>query len=408
MIRADYRSDRFWKFLKVRFDSYSGSLLARNSVYILILSVAALVTLGLVMLFSISAYAQEAHGDIYHFVKRQAIWLAIGMTACLGAALIDYRVWSKLCWPVFVFAVILLALCFVPGIGMELNGSRRWINLGVAAFQPSELGKFSAVILLAWWFSRFEYDAGKFFKGFAFPGLIVGVICLLILWEVDLGTTALIGGTMLAVMFVAGSNPFALGTVVIAGAGGILYVATQIKERADRLMAFLDLEAHRLDAGLQQYNALIALGSGGLDGVGLGEGRQKFFYLPYAHTDFIFPMIGEELGLRMAVLVVLAYLLIFVSGILIALHARDRFGMLLGTGVTLLIALQAVVNIGVTIAVLPNKGMPLPFVSYGGSNLLFCLLFVGILVNIHRHGILDRRSRSEMFVSMAARVMHRI
>ncbi len=359
------------------------------------------------MLFSTSAYAQESKGDIYYFVKRQGIWLAIGLLACVVVAAVDYRVWHRLCWPTFALAVLLLALCFVPGIGMELNGSRRWLNLGVMAFQPSELGKLSAVLLLAWWFSRFEYESGKFFKGFLFPGLIVGVLCALIVMEVDLGTTALIGAVTLGVMHVAGTNLYALGAVVCAGVTGIFLAAMHIGERNDRLLAFLDLEAHRLGAGMQQWNGLIALGSGGLEGVGLGEGRQKFLYLPYAHTDFIFPMIGEELGLRATLLVVFAYLLIFVCGVLIALHARDRFGMLLALGGTLLITAQAAVNIGVTIAVLPNKGMPLPFVSYGGSNLLACLVVTGLLVNIHRHGILDRRSRSEMFMRMAARVMPR-
>jgi len=380
---------------------------ARNSIYILILAVASLVVLGLAMLFSTSAYAQESRGDIYYFIKRQGVWLALGLICSIVAAIVDYRIWSKLCWPLFGIAVVLLALCFAPDIGLRINGSNRWIELGPVRFQPSEVGKFSAVILLAWWFARFEWKSGSFFVGFVFPGMIVGILCGLIVAEVDLGTTALIGAMMLALMFVAGSNPFALGSVVLTGIAGILFMAMQIEERADRLMAFLDLEAHAADAGYQQLHGLTALGSGGLEGLGLGEGRQKFFYLPYAHTDFIFPMVGEELGLRATLLVVLAFLTIFICGTLIALHARDRFGMLLGLGLTLLITLQAAVNIGVTTALLPNKGMPLPFVSYGGSNLVFCLLYIGILVNIHRHGILDRRSKSEMFMSMAARIMHR-
>jgi len=380
---------------------------ARNSIYFLLVAVALLIVLGMAMLFSTSAYAQESRGDIYYFVKRQGMWLGLGLVACLVVAVMDYHWWGRLCWLLFAAAVVLLILCFVPGIGMRINGSNRWINIGIGTFQPSELGKLSAVVFLAWWYARYELQSKQLLKGFIFPAMIVGVLCALILAEVDMGTTALIGATMLGVMYVAGANAAILGMVVLGGLGGILFTALQIGERTRRLMAFLDLEEHRLGAGMQQWNGLIALGSGGLEGVGLGEGRQKFLYLPYAHTDFIFPMIGEELGLRATLLVVFAFLVIFVCGVLTALHARDRFGMLLALGVTLLISLQAAVNIGVTTAVLPNKGMPLPFVSYGGSNLLFCLIFVGLLVNIHRHGILDRHSRSRLFTAMQARVMQR-
>ena len=190
-------------------------------------------------------------------------------------------------------------------------------------------------------------------------------------------------------MFIAGTNPLLLGGLAVAGLGGLLVVATQISERMGRLSAFLHPQTYKDDAGLQQMQALIAWGSGGMDGLGLGNGRQKMLYLPYAHTDFIFPIIGEELGLRFSLLVVFLFVVIIVCGIMIALHARDRFGLLLGCGIVSLLALQAAVNIGVTTSLLPNKGLPLPFISYGGSNLAACMFGIGVLVNIYRQGILE-------------------
>jgi cell division protein FtsW len=226
-------------------------------------------------------------------------------------------------------------------------------------------------------------------SGFIIPLAIISVPAALVLGEVDLGTTALIGATAFVVMFIAGTNPLWLGGLAVAGLGGLLVVATQISERMGRLSAFLHPQNYKDDAGLQQMQALIAWGSGGMEGLGLGNGRQKMLYLPYAHTDFIFPIIGEELGLRFSLLVVFLFIVIIVCGIMIALHARDRFGLLLGCGIVSLLALQAAVNIGVTTSLLPNKGLPLPFISYGGSNLAACMFGVGVLVNIYRQGILE-------------------
>jgi len=359
----------------------------RSSIYLLLLSVLGLVALGMVMLFSTSAFAQDSHGDIYYFVKRQGMWLLIGTVACVAGALVDYHVWQKhwVIW--FGVSALLLALCFVPHVGMRINGSLRWLNLRVAVFQPSEIAKIAAIFFLAWWFSREKTEARKLLHGFLIPFAIVFVLVGLIAGEVDLGTSALIGATTLAICFVAGAN---WGIIVLffgAGLGGLLGIAMLIPERAARMMTFLNPEGDKLGKGLQQWQALIAFGSGGFDGLGLGEGRQKMLYLPYAHTDFIFPMIGEELGLRFTWLVMMAYILIILCGGLIAANAHDRFGKLLATGILLLISLQAAVNIGMTTSLLPNKGMPLPFISYGGSNLAVCLFMIGILVNIHRIGM---------------------
>ena len=361
----------------------------RKSAYILFLAVLGLLVIGIVMLFSTSAYARDSHGDVYFFIKRQAIWIGIGLVGCIFAALVNYQFWQKTWWLWFAVALAALALCYIPHIGMRINGSRRWVGYGPITFQPSELAKIATIFFLAAWFARPEKPNGNMLLGFVIPLAIISVPAALVLGEVDLGTTALMGTTAFVVMFVAGTNPLLLGGLAVAGLGGLLVVATQISERMGRLSAFLHPQTYKDDAGLQQMQALIAWGSGGMDGLGLGNGRQKMLYLPYAHTDFIFPIIGEELGLRFSLLVVFLFVVIIVCGIMIALHARDRFGMLLGCGIVSLLALQAAVNIGVTTSLLPNKGLPLPFISYGGSNLAACLFGIGVLVNIYRQGILE-------------------
>ena len=361
----------------------------RKSAYILFLAVLGLLVIGIVMLFSTSAYARDSHGDVYFFIKRQAIWIGIGLVACIFAALVNYQFWQKTWWLWFAVALAALALCYIPHIGMRINGSRRWVGYGPITFQPSELAKIATIIFLAAWFARREKPDGNVLSGFIIPLAIISVPAALVLGEVDLGTTALIGTTAFVVMFIAGTNPLLLGGLAVAGLGGLLVVATQISERMGRLSAFLHPQTYKDDAGLQQMQALIAWGSGGMDGLGLGNGRQKMLYLPYAHTDFIFPIIGEELGLRFSLLVVFLFVVIIVCGIMIALHARDRFGLLLGCGIVSLLALQAAVNIGVTTSLLPNKGLPLPFISYGGSNLAACMFGIGVLVNIYRQGILE-------------------
>jgi cell division protein FtsW len=361
----------------------------RKSAYILFLAVLGLLVIGIVMLFSTSAYARDSHGDVYFFIKRQAIWIGIGLVACIFAALVNYQFWQKTWWLWFAVALAALALCYIPHIGMRINGSRRWVGAGPITFQPSELAKIATIIFLAAWFARREKPNDNALSGFIIPLAIISVPAALVLGEVDLGTTALIGTTAFVVMFIAGTNPLWLGGLAVAGLSGLLIVATQISERMGRLSAFLHPQNYKDDAGLQQMQALIAWGSGGMDGLGLGNGRQKMLYLPYAHTDFIFPIIGEELGLRFSLLVVFLFVVIIVCGIMIALHARDRFGLLLGCGIVSLLALQAAVNIGVTTSLLPNKGLPLPFISYGGSNLAACMFGIGVLVNIYRQGILE-------------------
>jgi cell division protein FtsW len=378
----------------------------RKSAYILFLAVLGLLVIGIVMLFSTSAYARDSHGDVYFFIKRQAIWIGIGLVGCIFAALVNYQFWQKTWWLWFAVALVTLALCYIPHIGMRINGSRRWVGYGPITFQPSELAKIATIFFLAAWFARSEKPNGNVLSGFIIPLAIISVLAVLVLGEVDLGTTALIAATTFVVMFIAGTNPLWLGGLAFAALSGLILVATQISERMGRLSAFLHPQNYKDDAGLQQMQALIAWGSGGMDGLGLGNGRQKMLYLPYAHTDFIFPIIGEELGLRFSLLVVFLFIVIIVCGIMIALHARDRFGLLLGCGIVSLLALQAAVNIGVTTSLLPNKGLPLPFISYGGSNLAACMFGIGVLVNIYRQGILEPTSVKR--ATMNAKVTRRI
>ena len=378
----------------------------RKSAYILFVAVLGMLVIGIVMLFSTSAFARDSHGDVYFFIKRQGLWLAIGLMICAAAALLDYHFWQHTSWVWFGIALIALALCFVPHLGMRINGSRRWVGLGPVTFQPSEIAKIAAVFFLAGWFARHEKASNSVLHGFVLPLVIITPLLILILSEVDLGTTVLLAATAFVVMFIAGAKPVLLGLVSFFGLSGIIFVATRMSERMGRLAAFLDPQRFKEDAGLQQMQALIAWGSGGMEGLGLGNGRQKMLYLPYAHTDFIFPMIGEELGLRISLLVVFLFVVIIVCGMMIALHAKDRFGLLLSGGIVALVGLQAAVNIGVTTSLLPNKGLPLPFISYGGSNLVACLFGVGLLLNVYRQGVFEpaNNQRAAMQVRVTPRI----
>jgi cell division protein FtsW len=362
----------------------------KQSAYILVLAVAVLVTLGLVMLYSTGAFAPDSHGDQFNFLKKQSFWLGVGFIFSILFALLDYHRLERAWYVLFPVALTLLALCFIRPVGMRINGSWRWIHAGPVTFQPSELAKLVAIIFSAWWFSKFEAKCKGFLMGLIYPVGVVVTLLVPILLETDLGTTLLISGTVLLIMFVAGASPKFLGPLVVVGLAALLAIAWHISERQGRLMAFLHPDQYQEKEGHQQWMGLIAFGSGGVEGLGLGNGRQKMLYLPYAHTDFIFPVIGEELGLRVTLAIVFCYLLIFTSGILISLNAKDRFGSLLGFGCTAILGLQAAINIGVTTSLLPNKGLPLPFISYGGSNLFFCLICIGILINIYRQGKEDK------------------
>jgi cell division protein FtsW len=364
--------------------------MAGKSAHILVLAVVGLVSLGMVMLLSTSSFVTD-RADVFYDVRRQVAWLMIGIGCCVLVASIDYHWWGKTAWWWFGGACLLLVLCFVPAVGERINGSSRWVSgksIGLSSLrlQPSEFAKLAVLFILARWLTIRRAEAGSFLRGFLFPLLIAGVPIGLIAAQMDIGSSALITAMAVLVVFIAGAKiryVAAAGMLTLAAIGSAIYL---IPNRMERFIAFLDLEAHRMGLGLQQRRAQLALGEGGVFGMGIGEGREKMMHMPYAHTDFIFPMVGEELGLIGSLSVVLTFVLIAVFGMLISMQAPDRFGKLLGFGVVGLICLQAALNIGVTTAVLPNKGLPLPFVSYGGSNLLFCLLGIGLLLNIYRQG----------------------
>ena len=345
-----------------------------------------LVALGLVMLASTSAWVRGFE-EPYHFLTRQSLMAAAGLVCAVIAAWCPTDWLRKSTVWLYLFACVLLALCFVPGIGIENFGAKRWIRLPVIGqFQPSELAKIIVVIALATWFARWQTEVGTFWRGFVLPGLIAGVPILLILCETDLGSTLTLSATAGAVFFCVGSRlrySLPVACLLIAAAGW--YVMND-PVRSTRIDAWLDLEnpEYALGTNMQQIRALYALGNGGAWGVGLGNGVEKFGTLTFAHIDFIFPVVGEELGLPATLGVVSCFVLIAVAGVGIAMQALTVFNRCLALGLTCLIVVPAIQNIGVTTALLPNDGLPLPFVSYGGTSLVLSLAAVGMLVGIHR------------------------
>lgn len=362
--------------------------MARNSAYLLLFAVAVLVSLGLVMLSSVSAFAPANNGDALFFVKRQALALVMGLAACAVLAHWDYHHWMRLGWWMLAIAAALMLACFLPVIGAgKIKGAYRWLDLGFFNFQPVEALKLAFIAVMAWWLGSHAKSVSTFKDGFAYPiAALVAAVALCILQQ-DLGTSAILILLAFILMFVAGTRWRYITPLPLIGLAGILLIALTMPQRRARLLAFLDPEAHKDTVGHQAWQALIAIGSGGLSGIGLGESRQKMFYVPEAHNDFIFPIIGEELGLIVTLGVVLFFLLFCLSGGFIACHAPDSTGMLLGLGITCAIALQAALNIAVVTSMVPTKGIGLPFISYGGSNLLYCFIGVGILLNIHRQAL---------------------
>jgi cell division protein FtsW len=345
--------------------------------------VAALLALGLVMLYSSSMTQVGAH-----YLMMQLVWCAAGLLLCVAAAVVDYQVLKKIAWPLFFLALVLLLLVLLPlphGITKKINGAHRWFILPGMRLQPSELAKLALIITLAWYADRFQRQMHTLKRGIIYPGIIIALMLGLVFVEPDRGTTILLAAVSGVMLLVAGVRwKFIIPPVLIATAGlaaSILHDPMRMR----RIFSWMDLEQTKNGVGYQAYQGMIALGSGGWTGLGLGNSRQKLDFLPEHNTDFIFSIIGEELGLVATLLVVLAFVVIAICGVHIALNARDNFGGLLAIGVTFLICLQAAINIGVVTSALPNKGLPLPFISYGGSNLLAMLTCVGILFSVARH-----------------------
>ena len=375
--------------------------MSRNSAYVLIVSVLCLVGLGLVMLLSVSAFARENQGDAFFFIRRQAIWLCAGVVACAVAASLDYQRWTPHAKWGLLLSGLLIAACFVPGMGRAIKGAHRWIILGPFNIQPSEIAKLAIIAFLAFWFGQDPSCLKDMKRGLGVALAVILGICALLICQPDLGTVAVILIISFLILFVAGLQLRYIAPIPIAGLGGILALAMLMPERMGRLLAFLNPELHRDGKGYQVWQALIAFGSGGPQGVGLGNSLQKMHYVPEAHTDFIFPIIGEEMGLACTLLVVLCFLIITLCGIFISFHAPDETGILLGVGATSFIALQAGMNMAVVTSLMPAKGVGLPFISYGGSNLVLCLTCLGILINIHRQAYYEEPDPIQALTRMA-------
>lgn len=345
-----------------------------------------LVALGLVMLTSTSVWVKGVE-EPYHFVIRQATMLVVGVVGAVFASRISPDLLRRGVWPAMAIAIVLLALCFIPPIAAPELGAHRWIRLPVLGrFQPSEMARLVIVMFLGHWYARWQTETATFLRGFVLPGICAAIPLGLIAIETDVGSALSISVGIAAIMFCIGVRlryllPVALVGMVAAGT----YIRTN-PNRWSRIEAWLHLDdpVNQLGFGMQQWRALLALGTGGPTGAGLGNGTEKFGTLTYAHIDFIFPAIGEELGLRGTLPIIACYVVIALCGIGIAMRARDVFQRCLALGLTCSIVVPAIVNIGVTTAVLPNDGLPLPFVSYGGTSLVFSLISVGLLVGIHR------------------------
>lgn len=345
-------------------------------------------TFGLVMLYSTSApFAQRTFGDSRFFLQRQCLWIALGVTAFLVMMRCDVHLLRRASLPLLVVSIALLAVTLRHGV--VVNGARRWLALGPVRFQPSEAAKLALVLFLAHRLARDQRRIRTFPRGFLLPLAVTGTVAALIFLGPDFGTSALAAVVAFTLMFVAGTRVVYLAPTLLAAAGAFAAAIARDPTRMGRILAYRDLETYGQTAGYQVRQAILAFGSGGATGVGLGGSGQKMFYLPEAHTDFIFPIIGEELGLVATLAIVTAMALFFLAAFWLSVKSGDLYLCLLGIGIALLIGFQAFINMGVVTGMLPAKGLPLPFISFGGSNMVVNLAAVGILINIYRHACGD-------------------
>jgi cell division protein FtsW len=351
------------------------------AVTILVSCVAALLALGMVMLYSSSSAQVGAR-----YLMLQLLWCGLGAAACVAATLTDYRRLKKVWWALLVVALVMLALVLNTHIGVVRGNARRWFAFHGMSFQPSEFAKLAVIIALAWYGDRFQRQMPTWKRGILIPALLIGLAAGLIFKEPDVGNALVLTTVCGFLLLIAGIRLRYFLPPVLAGALALGFFLYHNQMRSERIYSWLHVEETKQGKGMQAYEGMVALGSGGLTGKGLGDGRQKLGWVPEHHTDFIFSIIGEELGLIVTLLVVLAFVAILLCGVYIAAHASDTFGLLLGAGVTFLISLQACINIGVVTSALPNKGLPLPFISYGGSSLLITLTSVGLVLSIARYG----------------------
>jgi len=351
----------------------------------LVLAVAALVSLGMVMVFNVSYFpGGDDFGDPLHFFRKHLVSIGIGLVLCVTTMRFGSNRYRALAYPLLAIAIFTMLVVLIPGIGSVRSGARRWLSLGPLTFQPSELAKFALVLYLARSLVRRGERVREFWYGIVPHCLMVAVLAGLCLLEPDFGTVALCGIILVLMLFAAGARVWHLGLFAAAAVPGLVAIAIMEPYRLKRLTSFLDCRQDALGDGFQLCQALIAFGSGGLWGVGLGQGQQKMYYLPAAHTDFIFSVIGEELGLVGAAVVLALFALVAFRGLRIAARHPDEFGSLLAFGLTALIVVQGLLNFGVALGTLPTKGLTLPFVSYGGSAMMISLAEVGVLLGLAR------------------------
>ncbi len=370
---------------------------------VLLAAIFGLVGFGLVMVYSSSAItAQDKLGDGFFFLKRQAFAAALGLVAMAVSMKLGYRRMARLAYPLLVIAVILLIAVLIPGIGTRVGGAKRWLRFPGVSIQPAEIAKVAWVVYLSYSLAKKREKVANFSIGFL-PHLgLAGFPVLLCMLEPDFGSSVALLFLMFVMLFAAGAKlSYLVGSVLLAIPFAYTAIATS-EYRMKRITAFLDPWANRQGSGYQVAESLMSIGSGGTTGLGLGDGRQKLFFLPEAHTDFIFAIIGEELGLVGVAALIGLYGLVIWRGIRAALNAPEPFGTYLGLGVTALIGFQAVVNMSVAMGLVPTKGLTLPFISYGGSSLIVLMGAAGLLLSIS--GASEggqKRARSAVRVSKA-------
>ena len=349
----------------------------------LLFPVLLLVGMGIVMVYSASsALAIKKFGSGYFFLQKQAMFSLIGIVVLVVFSYIPFRLYRVLVYPVLAAAIAMLVAVVFSGLGVTAGGSARWLQLGPVQFQPSELARLALVIYMAYSMSKKGEQLRDFYVGFLPHFLVLGLFTGLLLVQPDFGSIVIFAALTWIMLFVGGCRITHLLSVIVVLAPMAWLFMTHAEYRVKRLMSFMDPWQYPADEGYQIVHSLMAFGTGGITGAGIGKGYQKLFYLPEPHTDFIFSVVGEELGLIGVIAVILLYGIMLMRGIRIARHAQDRFGSLLAMGITVTLGLQVCINMGVALGMLPTKGLTLPFLSYGGTSLLINMAAVGIMMNI--------------------------
>jgi cell division protein FtsW len=363
----------------------SRAIVARGGDRWIIATVAALVTVGIVMVFNTSYFfAGERFGDPLHVFRKHLVSVVLGLLACVAASRVRSTTYERIAYPALALVVVMLIAVLIPGVGIVRGGARRWIGLGMMNLQPSEMAKLVAVLYLARSMVRKGPRLATFELGVVPHFIVIGVLAALVVVEPDFGTAALLGITLFAMLFTGGVRWRHLALPVLPIVPLAVYAISSSPYRLRRVMVFLDPWEHPRDAGFQLVQSFLAFGSGGLFGAGLGESKQKMFFLPEAHTDFIFSVIGEELGLLGALAIVCLFALLAVRGLRVAINHPTFFGQLVAFGTTTVLVLQAGINMAVVLGLLPTKGLALPFVSYGGSAMIGAMTAVGVLLALSR------------------------